>query len=521
MAEILFETVLNLLPGRAGPSQSASYAFVGFNLACPGDARLEEATLELTFSSKALVQLPVALYGPDGRLCLTRADEPAKGEVRLGYLIPAPRGVGGVAGRWKLVIHKRILDAHLSLGISVLAASGPTAASGPAAAPGPALHADTASTAAADAAGFDSAVPDPRPGWYCGEIHLHSDMSTGRKDVATIARVAAERGLDFLGITDHFTPAHWERIEELGAAGSRPLFLRSLELAGDRGHANLHGIASWPDPFPDDEGGAVAAFLGRKAAGSMEEAADLAHAQGGLFCINHPLSAGGAWRYGEFPLEKADLIEVASLPDGPVSFLYPTFWDGLLRQGYRLTGVGSSDSHDPEQDGPWALGRIRNWVRADSLSRRGILAGLASGECYVAVGESRLSFVARISGPGRTEAPTDAEGLAGMEHPMGSTVALGSGETCTLEIGLENHPSGNLFMFQNGFIHDVRYFAENPGRDVQTYTLDTRRLQSGQTSWLRVEYHEDLEKARYHGMAFRDHRSLRLLSNPIYVEVAP
>jgi PHP family Zn ribbon phosphoesterase len=81
-------------------------------------------------------------------------------------------------------------------------------------------------------------VPDSRPGWYCGELHLHSDMSTGRADVATIARVAVERGLDFLGLTDHFTPSHWPRIEELEASGRRPLFLRSLELAGDRGHAN-------------------------------------------------------------------------------------------------------------------------------------------------------------------------------------------------------------------------------------------------------------------------------------------
>ena len=509
MPDLIFDTVLELLPGRAGSSQSASYAFAGFDV--PGSALLRDARLEIAFSSDALVQLPVALYGPDGSLRLTRADEPARGEVRLVYPIPAQRG--GVAGRWKLVIHKRILDEALALRVRVLAAAAKDAA--------PSSAGSVASSAGGEGpspgAGlpFDSAVPDPRPGWYCGEIHLHSDMSTGRKDVATIARVAAERGLDFLGVTDHFTPAHWERIEELGAAGSRPLFLRSLELAGDRGHANLHGIASWPDPFPDDEDGAVAAFLGRKVAGSMEEAADLAHAQGGLFCVNHPLSAGVAWRYGEFPLEKADLLEVACLPDGPVSFLYPTFWDGLLRQGRRLTGVGSSDSHDPEQDGPWALGRIRNWVRADSLSRRGILAGLASGECYVAVGESRLSFVARSPGPG------GVGGALGTENPMGSTVALGSGDTCALEIGLENHPSGNLFVFQNGFIHDVRYFAENPGRDVQTYTLDTRRLRSGQTSWFRLEFHEDLEKARYHGMAFRDHRSLRLLSNPIYVELAP
>jgi hypothetical protein len=495
MSEILFETVLDLLPKGAGPSQSSSYAFASIDL-----PEADGASLELSFSSGTLVQLPVALYGPDGGMRLNRADEPARGEALLSYRMAAP-GARSLAGRWKLVVHKRILDEPLALRVRVLAG------------PSRATRAGGAGEAGvlADGPGFsfDFAVPDSRPGWYCGELHLHSDMSTGRADVATIARVAVERGLDFLGLTDHFTPSHWPRIEELEASGRRPLFLRSLELAGDRGHANLHGLRFWPDPFPDDSDGAVAAFLGRKVVGSMEEAAALVHAQGGLFCINHPLSAGVAWRYGDFPLEKADLFEVACLPDGPASFLYPTLWDGLLREGFRLTGVGSSDSHDPEQDGPWALGRIRNWVRAASLSREGILAGLASGESYVAVGPSRLSFVARNSG------------RPDLELPMGSTVSLKSGETCGFEVGLENHPSGNLFVIKDGFIHDVRYVPGNPGRDVLKYSIGREDLPAQGSVFLRVEFHEDLEKARYHGMAFRDHRSLRLLSNPIRAEVAP
>jgi hypothetical protein len=103
---------------------------------------------------------------------------------------------------------------------------------------------------------------------------------------------------------------------------------------------------------------------------------------------------------------------------------------------------------------------------------------------------------------------------------MGSTLKLKKGEPCILEIGLDNHPSGNLFVIRNGFIHEVRYLAENPGRDLLRCALEARDLPAG-VSHFRLEFHEDLEKARYHGMAFRDHRSLRLLSNPIYVEVAP
>jgi len=500
MPEIMFDKTMTLIPGMSGELQSASYAFIPLDLDLPAAGGGFSAFLAISFESAGAVQLPIALYGPEGRVRLTRASEPSRGAATLRYPVGGETpACGPDRGRWKLVLHKRILGELLPIRIRVETEPAGQAVSPP-------TCADEGFRDEGFA--FPGGIPESGPGWYCGELHLHSDMSTGRTDVATIRRVALDRGLDFLALTDHFTPSHWDRIEELGAAGTRPLFLRSVEIAGDRGHANLHGVASWPDPFPDDGDGALEEFLGRPIAGSMEKAADFAHAQGGLFCVNHPLSAGVSWRYGEFPLRKADLLEIACLPDGPVSFLYPTLWDRLLCDGLKPTGVGSSDSHDPLQDGPWALGRIRNWVYASSLSREGILQGLAAGRSYVAVGGSRLSFTGHGKGDETSRVP------------MGSEVELDRGETCEFEIALSSHPSGNLFIMKDGFLAEVRYLPAAAGVSRLRYAVESGGI-AAKGSFLRLEFHEDLEKAAYHGMAFRDHRSLRLLSNPIHMRVRP
>jgi hypothetical protein len=78
---------------------------------------------------------------------------------------------------------------------------------------------------------------------------------------------------------------------------------------------------------------------------------------------------------------------------------------------------------------------------------------------------------------------------------------------------------------RDGFLLDVRHCAGTAGEVVRfripAYDICTGGKTGGRrvASYVRLEYHEDLEKARYHGMAFRDHRSLRLLSNPIWMEV--
>lgn len=520
-----------LLPGATGKDQSRSYAFLSLVPDPPPSPAQERndvhsgVLLVLTYTSKRTVQLPLALHTPDGTLFGTAVTEPGKGPARHVHRFTLPDKRVSGTGAWKLVLHKRILTEELDIHASLSVYDPPQEKSDPEAAFAP--DRETGIRTAAGF-GFERDVPVSTPGWYSGELHLHSDWSTGRTDVATIRRIARDLDLDFLALTDHFTQSHWRGIEEGWIEGEKPLFIRSVEVAGDRGHANLHGLAAWPDPFPDDDG-AVASFLGHSVADSMEAAADAVHRQGGLFSINHPLSAGVSWRYEEFPLGKADLIEVVSMPDGPVSFLYPTLWDRLLCSGLHPTGVGSSDSHDPAHKGPWALGRVRTWVRATSLSREGILAGLASGEVYVAIkgpeaaGEPRITRGANARKGPQLLFRASNSGEPGMEYHMGSTVRLSRSrsDVCSLEIFLGFHPSGNLFVMKDGFLVTVQYLPASDGdpESAIPFRWEVKANEvSGTGSHVRIEFHEDLEKAAYHGMAYRDHRSLRLLSNPVYLE---
>jgi hypothetical protein len=201
-------------------------------------------------------------------------------------------------------------------------------------------------------------------------------------------------------------------------------------------------------------------------------------------------------------------MEVVSLPDGPASFLYPTLWDRFLCQGLKIVAVGSSDSHDPHHRGPWALGRIRNWVHAASLSRDGILAGFKAGNSYIAIGTTRLGFTARALGSG--DSGSSAAG-------MGAALRLHKDGRAVFTVSLSDNPSGNLFVMKDGLLRETRYVAAD---DVLAFEVGAKEILP-EGSFLRVEFHEDLEKAAYHGMAYRDHRSLRALSNPIFLEVLP
>ena len=188
-------------------------------------------------------------------------------------------------------------------------------------------------------------------------------------------------------------------------------------------------------------------------------------------------------------------------PEHETSMLYTTHWDALLLQGYKLTGVGSSDSHHPTQDGPWEMGKILTWVYADSLSQAGILKALKQGRAYVGINGTRMAFLA----------------TAGSKKAlMGDTLYLAPGETARFALSLFDHPPGYLYIYADGFILDAVY-VEQAGSSEHFFKLDYDWI-GAKGSFVRVEFHEAKEPPRFHGMVFRDHLSARLISNPIWLE---
>lgn len=494
--QLLCRTLL-LLNGREDECQSARYARVAFHVP-PGCASL---ALEIAQRSEQHAQTPVALFDAEGRVRVMKASDGTVGLAKRQFVLAGDAASEGglpgplAAGEWKLILYKRRMLEDVEATVRVTARIADGAPDDMAA-----LARRDAHVEALERAPFSARRLDERAGWYKGELHVHSQESTGKTTVAEIHRAASAQNLDFVAVTDHFTASHWIKLQALGDVG-RPLLLQSVEVSGDFGHMNAHGIRRWINPFVDDNE-ELSRFLGLEERPTMARIADEVHAQGGLVCINHALSGIFGWRYRDFPPEKADLYEVVCLPELTTSFLYATQWDNYLCRGYRLTGVASSDSHHPTQEGPWKLGQAVTWIYAQGLSQSALLDGLKKGRAYVAWGGARLEFAAESRGE-RAE--------------MGGEIALGAGGRASFRAVLKDHPSGNLFILSDGLIVDVLFYPAAARTEVSFEFAEGDIGRSGQ-SYVRLEFHEDLVKSQFFGMAYRDHQSIRLLSNPIWLK---
>jgi hypothetical protein len=144
------------------------------------------------------------------------------------------------------------------------------------------------------------------PGWYRGDLHMHSGNSdgacraqSGAKTPCPVYRTveaAAARGLDFIALTDHNSTAHFAALRALQGAFDRMLLLPGREITTFFGHANVFGPTG-PLDF-------------RMSAPSYAEAArwlDTARQAGGIVSLNHAgLPSGEAcmgcgWRVADLP----------------------------------------------------------------------------------------------------------------------------------------------------------------------------------------------------------------------------
>ena len=485
---------LQLLNHKADENQSDRYYRFAFNV----PESCGQLTLCMDIDSTLSAQVPMILFDSCGQVRLMRAANATTGKAHTQYSFsPAHADAGCIpgalpAGEWKLLLYKRRMYEDLEALITVscdLIKDLPAETQ----VVHPALRDLTEKP-------FSAACLCDEKGWYCGELHTHSGESTGHTSLEAVVQAARDVSLDFLAITDHFTASHWLRQQE-SFDHQRPLLLQSMEVSGDFGHANVHGMKTWQNPLVDNNE-ELTAFLNLPHRPSMESIADAAHAEGALFCINHALSGIMGWRYRDFPMEKADLYEVYCTSELETAFLYATHWDMFLKQGLHLMGVGSSDSHHPTQKGPWELGKVLTWVYADTLSQKDVLKALKQGHAYVGIGGAKMDMHAVC---------------ADRTAHMGDTLELCQGETATFTIDLPVHPRGNLFIYADGMVLDTVYY-DGTGPDQYVFTLPESWIAKEGESFVRVEFHEMKEPPRFFGMCFRDHSTTRLISNPIWLK---
>lgn len=343
------------------------------------------------------------------------------------------------------------------------------------------------------------ATPDG-PGWFPGELHAHTMHSDGfgcreigrtyaRSGQATadargcgpfeVVRAAAERGLQFVAITDHNTTSHHAEMMALQEVFGDLLLIRGQELTTFHGHANVYGTSQPIDYRLGFEGYSI---------GDAMDAVDRA---GALLSINHPgrttgeTCTGCGWDAPGTDYSRLQSMEVvnSTRAEGPSSG--SGFWHQRLNQGFRITGIGGADDHAAGTRRPRSgVGTPTNVVYAEALTEAAILDGIRAGRVYI-----------KTRGPEGPDVYLTARDAAGRQYRTGDTLPADEDVEVTVEV--KKGDGQQLEVIRVGEIDT------NLSRPVTSDDFRDRfTIRAGRGEWLRLN--------------LRDAQGLTVLTNPLY-----
>ena len=349
-------------------------------------------------------------------------------------------------------------------------------------------------------AGFSTAPIKAGPGWYRGDLHMHTANSDGSClsmkgvhvpcPVFRTVEAAHARGLDFISVTDHNDTAQNNALRELAPYFDDLLLIPGRELTTFWGHAGIWGPSA-PIDFQ----------LGSPRAPTLAAIQSEVERAGGLISINHPGQPSGeacmgcGWTAKDTDFSRIQAIEVVNggalrLPGGAESVISGIpFWEARLNAGFRITGVGGSDNHDldlkPESRS--GIGYPTTVVHATALSQPAILAGIRAGHVFVDItGSHDKQLDVTAASGGRT-----AE--------MGDAIAAPGGQPVHMTVHVRHAAGGSLSLAGNGPKPELADAAL--GGDDETRSFEVSG--DGQRHWLRIDVRGPDGK-------------LWLLGNPIY-----
>ena len=228
-------------------------------------------------------------------------------------------------------------------------------------------------------------VADSSPGWYRGDLHVHTVHSDGKQTQPEVLEYARSAGLDFIGSADHNNSAAqltWGRYVD-----DDFLVIAGEEVTTRGGHWLAMGIpaGTWVDWRYRPEDGKLGRFT--------QQVRDL----GGLSIAAHPYSLGTGitWDFG-YDFAEVDAVEVWNGPWGRATMLNEAAvkrWHELLTAGVFKPAIGNSDTHNAEQQ----IGLPQTVVRAESLSTEALIAGYRAGHSWIAESSAvELAFTATL-----------------------------------------------------------------------------------------------------------------------------
>lgn len=385
--------------------------------------------------------LNLGIYGPgDYRPGTTAGFRGWSGGAKTAFFINAQTAFTGYVpgplrpGTWHVLLYaSAVAPAGIDWKLIVALVPGPV---GPAFVPAPAAPA-----------------VNNRPGWYQGDVHMHTLHSDGRRTPEELVDEAGAQELDFIISTEHNTNSanlSWGRY-------ARPnlLVINGEEVTTTAfGHWNALGLE--PTTLID--------WRNSPADSSIARCTAQVRALSGLAVINHPFfpDTVNCFRFGVRPF---DGIEVWNGRWDARNEQALAWWDALLHQGRPLLAVAASDTHTAAPS-PNQLGRPRTVVQASGLSRAGIMQGLRARRVYLVANRSlRLAFTARAGG---------------VPAGIGDTLSTAAGQRLEAAFELRGASAGTITLLSRSGVLATAKVA--PGGTTSRWPLPPSRFH-----FLRVE----------------------------------
>lgn len=218
--------------------------------------------------------------------------------------------------------------------------------------------------------------------WYKGDFHTHTHLSDGKETVCRAMEKAKMMDMDFYVPTEHnVLHTGWQKTELLIIPG--------VEITTEQGHMNLFGVDGMPRHLLD----ILENMRTDQAQSLVLDTIEEARERGWIVSINHPFLHVWKWRHMDICLKDIHCLEIINDP----TYTYAkeandkaiTFLDQLWGDGYKIYGIGGSDSHNrideryESADGPSIAGDPGTYVYSSRLTRDGILNNLQKGHVYV------------------------------------------------------------------------------------------------------------------------------------------
>ena len=332
------------------------------------------------------------------------------------------------------------------------------------------------------------------PGWYRGDLHMHSGNSDGKCasqsgvevpcPVYRVVQTATDKGLDFIAVTDHNTTSHAGALRELQPAFDKILLVPGREITTFYGHANIFGPADFID-FRMTNASYAAAKNWMSAVNNS----------GGIISINHPGVPSGedcmgcGWQIENIPDKVITAIEV--LNGGSMkrsiegSIEGWDLWHKMLNSGRHVTAIGGSDDHHAG-----AIGTPTTVIHMKELSVRGLIDGMRSGRVFIDVEGTKDRFL-----------DLSASGKEGREGYMGGTLKAGPSEPINLTAYIKGVSGGKVEFIIDGKL--------NPGLDRKLLSNDEK---------IQVKWEPDDKRHSIYIKVRDKDEKLVLVGNPIYIE---